>query len=145
MWGLWFALFLILEKLLRGKFPENEPKVFGRIYTLAVVLISWVFFALETPGEIMAYLRAMFGLNGVGLMNTQAMFLGNEYLMLLVIALVACLPIGSLLVHRLKSSKTGPAMALYSVGEKVIPAALLILSVAYIVDASYNPFLYFRF
>lgn len=145
LWGLWFALFLILEKLFRGKFPENEPKVFGRIYTLAVVLISWVFFALEKPGEILAYLQAMFGLNGVGLMNTQAMFFGNEYLVLLVIALVACLPIGSLLVHRLKSSKTGPAMALYRVGEKVIPAALLILSVAYIVDASYNPFLYFRF
>jgi alginate O-acetyltransferase complex protein AlgI len=48
-------------------------------------------------------------------------------------------------VHALKSSKTGPAMALYRLGEKVIPAVLLLLSVAYIVDASYNPFLYFRF
>lgn len=48
--------------------------VFGRVYTLAAVLISWVFFALEKPGEILAYLQAMFGLNGVGLMNTQAMF-----------------------------------------------------------------------
>ena len=144
-WGLWFAFFLILEKLFLGDILESVPKVFGRIYTLAVVLISWVFFALEKPGEIPAYLQAMFGLNGVGLMNTQAMFLGNEYLVLLIIALVACLPVGSLLIHRLKSSKTGPAMALYRVGEKVIPAALLILSVAYIVDASYNPFLYFRF
>ena len=144
-WGLWFALFLILEKLFLGELLKNAPVVFGRVYTLTVVLISWVFFALEKPGEIPAYLQAMFGLNGVGLMNTQAMFLGNEYLVLLIIALVACLPVGSLLVHRLKSSKTGPAMALYRVGEKVIPAALLILSVAYIVDASYNPFLYFRF
>ena len=144
-WGLWFALFLILEKLFLGELLKNAPVVFGRVYTLTVVLISWVFFALEKPGEIPAYLQAMFGLNGVGLMNTQAMFLGNEYLVLLIIALVACLPVGSLLIHRLKSSKTGPAMALYRVGEKVIPAALLILSVAYIVDASYNPFLYFRF
>ena len=144
-WGLWFALFLILEKLFLGELLKNAPVVFGRVYTLAAVLISWVFFALEKPGEILAYLQAMFGLNGVGLMNTQAMFLGNEYLVLLIIALVACLPVGSLLIHRLKSSKTGPAMALYRVGEKVIPAALLILSVAYIVDASYNPFLYFRF
>ena len=144
-WGLWFALFLILEKLFLGELLKNAPVVFGRVYTLAVILISWVFFALEKPGEILAYLQAMFGLNGVGLMNTQAMFLGNEYLVLLIIALVACLPVGSLLIHRLKSSKTGPAMALYRVGEKVIPAALLILSVAYIVDASYNPFLYFRF
>ena len=78
-------------------------------------------------------------------MNTQAMVLVNDELLLLIIVLVACLPVGSLLSHRIKSSKIGPAMAVYRVGEKVIPAALLILSVAYIVDASYNPFLYFRF
>ena len=102
-------------------------------------------FALESPGEILAYLQAMFGMNGIGPVNSLAMFLCNEYLVLLVIALVACLPLGSRLVHALKSSKTGPAMALYRLGEKVIPAVLLLLSVAYIVDASYNPFLYFRF
>ena len=145
LWGLWFALFLILEKLFLGEILENAPVVFGRVYTLAVVLISWVFFALETPGEILAYLQAMFGLNGVGLVNSKAMFLGNEYLVLLVIALIACLPLANRLVHALRSSKTGPAMALYRLGEKVIPVALLILSTAYIVDASYNPFLYFRF
>lgn len=144
-WGLWFAFFLILEKLFLGEVLESVPKVFGRVYTLAAVLISWVFFALESPGEILAYLQAMFGMNGVGPVNSLAMFLSNEYLVLLVIALVACLPLGSRLVHALKSSKTGSAMALYRLGEKVIPAVLLLLSVAYIVDASYNPFLYFRF
>ena len=50
-WGLWFAFFLILEKLFLGDILESVPKVFGRIYTLAVVLISWVFFALESPGD----------------------------------------------------------------------------------------------
>ena len=145
LWGLWFALFLILEKLFLGEILENAPRVFGRVYTLAVVLISWVFFALEKPGEIWAYMQAMFGLGGVGLMNSQAMFLGSEYLVLLMAALVACLPLGNRLVHGLKSSKTGPAMAFYRLGEKVVPAVLLVLSIAYIVDASYNPFLYFRF
>lgn len=82
-------------------------------------------------------------MNGIGPVNSLAMFLCNEYLVLLVIALVACLPLGSRLVHALKSSKTGPAMALYRLGEKVIPAVLLLLSVAYIVDASYNPFCIF--
>lgn len=144
-WGLWFAVFLILEKLFLGEFLANSPGVFGRIYTLAVVLIGWVFFALEQPGEILSYLQAMFGMGGVGLVNSQALYLGSEYLVLLLIALIACLPLGNRLVHRLKSSKTGPAMALYRLGEKVIPTALLVLSVAYLVDASYNPFLYFRF
>ena len=74
-WGLWFAFFLILEKLFLGDILESVPKVFGRIYTLAVVLISWVFFALESPGEILAYLQAMFGMNGIGPVNSLAMFL----------------------------------------------------------------------
>ena len=87
----------------------------------------------------------MFGINGVGLVNSGALYLGSEYLVLLIIALIACLPLGSRLVHVLKSSKTGPAIALYRLGEKVVPAALLVLSIAYLVDASYNPFLYFRF
>ena len=134
-----------IGKTVPGKIPgERTQSVWQNLHAGGGIDQLGIF-ALEKPGEILAYLQAMFGLNGVGLMNTQAMFLGNEYLVLLVIALVACLPVGSLLVHRLKSSKTGPAMALYRVGEKVIPAALLILSVAYIVDASYNPFLYFRF
>ena len=145
LWGLWFALFLILEKLFLGEILENAPKIFCRVYTLAVVMISWVFFALEKPGEIWTYIQSMFGLGGVELMNSQALFLGSEYLVLLIVALVACLPLGGRMVHGLKSSKTGPAMALYRLGEKVIPTVLLILSIAYIVDASYNPFLYFRF
>ena len=145
LWGLWFALFLILEKLFLGEFLENVAVVMGRVYTLVVVLISWVFFELDTPSQILAYLQAMFGLNGVGLVNNQALFLGQEYLVLLLVALVACFPFGTMLVHRLRSSKTGPAMALYRLGEKIVPATLLIVSVAYIVDASYNPFLYFRF
>ena len=49
------------------------------------------------------------------------------------------------LVNRLENSKKGPAIAVYRLGEKVIPAVLLILSIAYVVEASYNPFLYFRF
>ena len=56
-WGLWFAVFLILETLFLGEVLENAPRVLGRIYTLAVVLISWVFFALEKPGEIWAYIQ----------------------------------------------------------------------------------------
>lgn len=61
-------------KTVFGRAPENAPVVFGRVYTLAVVLISWVFFALEKPGEILAYLQTMFGLNGVGLVNSKALF-----------------------------------------------------------------------
>lgn len=144
-WGLWFAFFLILEKLFLKKVFNVLPKSFGWVYTLFVVVIGWVFFSVESTEGIMGFLQAMFGMNGAGLMDRQGLFLGKEYLVLFVIAVIASTPIVKRIVDRLQNSRTGYAMAIYRLGEKVIPAVLLYLSIAYIVDASYNPFLYFRF
>ncbi len=145
LWGGWFALFLILEKMFLGKLLKRLPKVFGRVYALAVVLIGWVFFAIETPSGITGYLGAMLGLNGAGVWNAQVLYLGSEYALLFMVAIIASLPLVTNLIHGLEEKRTGPTMALYRLGEKVIPPVLLLLSIAYVVEASYNPFLYFRF
>ena len=145
LWGLWFALFLMLEKIFLKKLLEKLPKLFGVLYSAVVVLIGWVLFSVEKPEGIVSYLSAMFGLNDAGIWDRQALFLTKEYGVLFLIAILAALPLVKVLVSRLEASKTGPAMAIYRLGEKVIPAVLLMLSIAYVVEASYNPFLYFRF
>lgn len=142
-WGLWFALFLCLEKLFLGKLLAALPKAVGFVYNAVVVLVGWVFFELETPAQIGGYLRAMLG--GGGLYDSQALYLGRQYLVLFLLAAVAATPLAHRMVTRLEKSGTGVGTALYRLGEKVIPVGLLLLSVAGIVDASYNPFLYFRF
>lgn len=143
LWGLWFAFFLSLEKLFLGKLLAALPRVIGILYNSAVVLLGWVLFALETPGQIFGYLRALFGFGG--LLDSQALYLGREYMVLLLIAVVAATPLGARLSGYLEGSRGGGRQALYRVGEKVILVGFLLLSVAGIVDASYNPFLYFRF
>ncbi len=151
IWGLWFAVFLILEKLFLGKVLDGLPKLFSRIYTGLVVLFGWVLFAVETVDSmgtlraIWGYFKAMLNLNQGSLLDAKGMYLGGEYLILLVVAAVASTPMISGWIEKLKNSRTGYAMAVYRLGEKVIPPALLLLSIAYIVEASYNPFLYFRF
>lgn len=145
LWGMWFALFLILEKMFLGKIFEKIPKLFGRIYSWVVVLVGWVFFEVESLAGIGQYLAAMFGQNGAGLWNRQALYLAKEYGLLFLIAIVASLPLVRMFAKRLEIAKTGPAIATYRFWEKVIPAVLLILSIAFVVEASYNPFLYFRF
>lgn len=144
-WGLWFAFWLMLEKLGLKKLFDFLPKGIGRVYTLFLVLISWVFFSVEKTDGIIQYLYAMFGVNGVGLYNREALFLGMENLVLFVIALIAATPLCNRIGARLGSSVSGYGIATYRVLEKLIPAVLLIASLAYIVDATYNPFLYFRF
>ena len=143
LWGLWFAALLVLEKLFLGKVLAWFPKVVGVLYTCVTVLIGWVLFALTTPAEILGYLRAMAGTGGF--LDANAFFLGREYLILLLIATVASTPIPKQLAGRLEKSKTGFCMAVFRLGEKVIPAALLLLCIAGVVEDSFNPFLYFRF
>ena len=141
--GLWFAGLLVLEKLFLGKILSWFPRIVGILYTCVTVLIGWVLFALTAPGEILGYLRAMAGTGGFA--DADAFYLGREYLVLLVIAVVASTPIPKRLAARLEQSKTGLCMAVFRLGEKVIPAALLLLCIAGIVEDSFNPFLYFRF
>ena len=143
LWGLWFALFLVLEKMFMGKLLAWFPKVIGVIYTLVVVLVGWVMFAVETPSGILAYLGAMAGTGGF--FDRNALYLVGEYCVLLLIALIASTPIPKILADRLAKSRAGQSVALYRLLEKVIPAALLLLAIAGIVEDSYNPFLYFRF
>ncbi len=144
-WGLWFAFWLMLEKLGWKKLIDAMPKTVSRVYTLFLVLISWVFFSIETNSGIWQYLRAMFGMNGAGLYNREALFIGSEYLVMFMIAAIASTPLVYKLVVRMQKSVTGYGLAIYRVLEKIVLAVLLIVSIAYIVDATYNPFLYFRF
>lgn len=145
LWGLWFAVFLILEKVFLGKAFSFLPKMVGRVYTWLVVLLSWVLFSVESPTAIWGFVKALFGMNGAGLTDRQGLYLGGQYVVIFVIAAVSATPLLHYVAGKLEHSVTGYAMAVYRLLEKVIPAVLLCLSVAYIVDASYNPFLYFRF
>lgn len=114
------------------------------MYTAFVVLAGWVLFALETPAGILNYFRAMFGMAGA-VIDREGLYLGREYLLLFVIAAAASVPFFGRLAARVRKARTGIGIAVYSLGEKIIPAALLLLAIAGIVEATYNPFLYFRF
>ncbi len=143
LWGLWFAFFLSLEKLFLGKILSGLPRAAGILYNSLLVLVGWVLFALETPEQIWGYLKAMAGAGGV--LDSQGLYLGRQYIVLFALAAVAATPLFTRLVKQLEHSGTGLGIGVYRLGEKVIPVILLILAVAGIVDASYNPFLYFRF
>jgi len=145
LWGLWFALWLILEKLALGRVLKLLPSLVGRLYTWLVVLVSWVFFAIESGSDALNYLYVMFGQGTAGLYDSPTLFILLEYRVLLVFAAVAATPLAHWLTGRLFRATGSGAVAIRRVLEKLVPALLFLASVAYIVEASYNPFLYFRF
>ena len=151
LWGMWFAVFLILEKVILGKALANLPKFAGWIYTMAVVLVSWCFFSLEKTDTIIRFLKSMFGIGRAGLANQEAWYMLGNYAVLLAILAIGALPLGKKAVEWIKvrcakETKAGSVPAVcFGIAEKLFFVAVLLLSIANIVDASYNPFLYFRF
>ena len=95
--------------------------------------------------RIVNYLKAMFGLQGAGVYTRETLFMSMENGILFVIAIVACTPLVKNICKKMSESQKGFGIACYRILEKLLPAILLIASIAYIVDATYNPFLYFRF
>lgn len=137
-WGLYFAALLILEKAFLGRVLQKLPAFLCHIYTLFLVLVSWAIFAVEDFAHLASYLKAMFGMAQGGLSNANVWYYFVSYLPMLVIAAVASTPLAVKVWNKL------PERA----ARLVLPILLLaglFFSTAYLVDATYNPFLYFRF
>ncbi len=136
-WGLYYAVFLILEKLFLLKRLEKLP-VLATVYTLLVAVCGWVLFDLPTVETAAGYYRAMFGFTSSGLASPLDLFYLRDYALVFVVSILACLPLWKKLYDRISVKTKGWLTPL-------MIAAVLILSTAYLVDATYNPFLYFRF
>ena len=145
MWGLWFGFWLIMEKLFLKKILSALPGIAANIYTMLVVLFGWVFFAIENGTQAWNYLKIMLGMGAAGWVQNAALFDGVENIVLFVVAVIGSTPVFAWIGRRMSQSTNGWGIAQCRFLDKVIPAILLLASIAYIVDATYNPFLYFRF
>ena len=145
LWGMWFAFWLIVEKIFLKKVLEALPGIVGNLYTMFLVIVGWVFFSIESGSHALNYLKVMLGMGEAGWIQSISLFDGMENMVLFIIALIGSTPIFAWIGKRLASSTNGYGIALYRILDKVVLGVLLIASIAYIVDATYNPFLYFRF
>ena len=146
LWGVYFGALLIIEKFFLLNLLKKLPAIVSHIYTLFFVVVSWAIFAIEDMSMLGKYLGAMFGASG-SLADNTSMYLLLTNAVLLVILAVASTPAPKLLAEKLLTKlggKTNSALG-GTVLKNVAFAAILIVSTAYLVDASYNPFLYFRF
>jgi len=138
LWGAYFGVLLILEKLVLKQFLDRLPSILQHGYTMFFVLISWVIFAFEDMEDIGYYLKAMFGLSGAGFYNNNSLYLLYTNALLFLILIIGSTQLPKNLVKKYISDR----MLLL---KRVFLLGVFLISVAYLVDASYNPFLYFRF
>lgn len=142
LWGAYFGVLLIIEKMFLLKALKKAPAIVGHIYTMFFVIISWVIFALDDMKSVTGYIGAMFGTGGALYDKTSLYLLSTNIILLVILALASTdIPakLGNSLVDRLGEKP------LSAVVQNVVFAAVILISTAYLVDATYNPFLYFRF
>ena len=134
LWGLFFAVLMIIERSFLLKYLERLPSFISRFYLLFVVTISWVLFAHDSLEQAISYLKVMFGIGTNSFINTPSLYAITNFYVLIIIGIVFATPLMNNLKARLNE---WVVFAFYVV--------TLFLSTAYLVDATFNPFLYFRF
>lgn len=141
LWGLYYGLILIIEKFLLKDILERMPSLIQHIYTMVLVMIGWTFFGIESIQKSLEYIKVMFFLNGNKIIDSTFIYYLHTNLILLIILILCSTPIVNKVFKKIiqNGRMEGVTLAV------TVQFVLLFLSIAYLVNETYNPFLYFRF
>ena len=143
IWGLLFGSILIIEKIFLAKHLEKWPSILKRIYVLFIVMISFIIFNAENIGDAWKNIIGLFGANGESLINSYTLYYLRSYVVILIVALIGATPLLKNITLKLK--KNEKINKIINILEPICIGLILLVITAYLVDNSYNPFLYFRF
>lgn len=145
LWGVFYGVLLIVEKLGLLKVLEKIPSVFSHLYLLFLTLIGWTIFYTTDLGKLGGYFGVMFGLSGNALSDPQLSITFMNNLFWLVAAVLFCMPITQLVKRWAQAQRSEGVRAGISIVNAIMNVMLLFVCTAMLVGDSYNPFLYFRF
>ena len=143
IWGLMFGIILIIEKLFLNKYLEKLPNFIRRIYVLFIVMISFIIFNADTINDAISNIIGLFGFNKETFINNYTIYYLKSYFIILVIAIIASTPLIKKQLENMKKNKV--LNKLINILEPIYIVSLLLIVTSYLIDNSYNPFLYFRF
>ena len=143
IWGMLFAVLLMIEKLWLGSFLKKMPKGISHLYVMLLVIISFVIFDAPDLSTSAERFHSMFGMSGLPFIGVQSVYYLRSYLIIFVIAIIGSTDLPKRIIGRIRKTPFG-SIALTG-AEPVVCVVLLLLTTAYLIDASFNPFLYFRF
>lgn len=142
LWGLYFAIFLIIEKSFLLKFLEKY-KILSHIYLIVIVIVSFLIFDSSDFNTIIINLKYMLGIGDISLYSNESIFMLIDYAGILFISILAAIGIPKAIIMKLKNN--AKSSKVISVLEVLFVTLVLVISTAFLVNGSFNPFLYFRF
>lgn len=142
LWGLFFGIILMTEKLFTLKYL-NKSKIISHVYTLLLVILGFVIFDSAGVGDAVNTLSAMFGMRGLPASSFETVYYLKSYALVFIAGIIGSTPLPSKLVRAASQNKT--ASYIIDAAEPICLVLLLAVCAAYMVDGAFNPFLYFRF
>ena len=139
IWGLYFGVLLIIEKVFLLKWLQKIPKVISRIYTLFIVMISFIIFNGEGISTILENIGGLFKFVSIPLITNESMYYLKSYIIVIILGIIGATPICKNILTNEKLKK------IVNILEPIYLLLIFIICTSYIVDGSFNPFLYFRF
>ena len=139
IWGLYFGILLMIEKLFLKKGLEKLPKILSHIYVLFIVMLSFIIFSGTTTTQIFKNLGGIVGIGTDALFTKESLYYLKSFSVVLILGIIGATRLPKTLATNTKFAK------ITNVIEPIFLALILVLSTSYIIDSTFNPFLYFRF
>lgn len=141
IWGLYFGIILIIEKKLLKKYLD-KTKILKYLYTSIIIIVSFLIFSLTDINTIFQELKNMFYINQIPLVGKESIYYLKNNLLLLIISTISATPLIKVIITKIQKTKYNKII---NILEPITYLLLVILSTSFLIDASFNPFLYFRF
>lgn len=147
LWGLYFGLLVVIEKLFLGKILEKIPSFFSHLYLIIAAIFGWALFYFEDMSRLGKCLSGMFGGNSAPLYDEIALSSIKSNCFIIIAAIILCCPVCRVIKEKINglADKTAVGFAAAKIGENAVLFGILIVSSLLLVNQSYNPFLYFRY
>lgn len=143
IWGVLYAVLLVIEKLFLSDFLKKVPRFVSHIYALFAVIMGFVIFNADSIGMALGDIRCMLGFGGLPAVNADTLYNLKSFALIIISGTVLSTPV---LMSALKSARKNAVMnKILTFAEPAAVISGIVLSTAYLVDGSFNPFLYFRF
>ena len=143
IWGVLFAVLLVAEKFFLTKWLNKIPKVFSHIYLLFIAAISFIIFNAANMSQAFSDIAGLFGAGGIPIVNETTLYYLRSYLVFIIIAVIGSTPVVKITAQKLRTSFNSDIIS--KTVEPIVMVGLLLICTAFLVDGSFNPFLYFRF
>ena len=143
IWGLYFGIILIIEKYFLNKVLEKLPKVIRIIYTLFIVMISFIIFSSDNLSSAFTVIKGLFSFNSLSLYNSFILYYIRSYLVILIIGIILSTSLIKNVIFKLRNKKF--LNNIINIIQVIVILLILLIVTSMLIDSSYNPFLYFRF